>query len=606
LATFDPKEFVGSLPRRPGVYRMYNANHDLLYVGKARNLRDRVGTYFNPSNVVPKVHALVQQIAAIEVTITHSEVEALLLEYNLIKEHRPRFNVVLRDDKSFPYVHLRADHEFPRLAFYRGPRTQPGRYFGPFPNAGAVRETLQGLQKLFHIRNCRDSFFANRSRPCLQHQIGRCSAPCVGFIDAVTYRQDVDAAVKVLEGRSQEVNAQLRVLMEEAASKLRFERAAQIRDQMAALANIQSQQVVTSADEAADVDAFAIVGEPGEYAVSVMLVRGGRNLGTTSYFPRAALADPDEALGSFILQYYTGQEPPAEVLLGLALSDSEAMSEVLKERAGHAVSVRKPARGIAVRWVDLAQENAAQSLRMRQAQRRNAADMLVALAEALDLEAVPQRIECFDISHTAGEGTVASCVVFGPEGALKKEYRRFNIAGITPGDDYAALHQALQRRYTRIRDGEQIGPDLLLIDGGPGQIAAVHGALTELGFDDLALVGVAKGPDRRPGQERLFVQGEEVPRTLAPESPALRLIQRVRDEAHRFAITGHRKRRARRFNESVLESIVGLGPARRRALLKHFGGLQGVIKAAVIDIEQVEGIGASLARSIYDHLHPGA
>jgi excinuclease ABC subunit C len=354
------------------------------------------------------------------------------------------------------------------------------------------------------------------------------------------------------------------------------------------------------------VDAFAIVGEPGEYAISVMLVRGGRNLGTTSYFPRAALADPDEALGSFILQYYTGQEPPSEVLLGLPLADSDAMGEVLKERAGHAVSVRRPVRGLSARWVELAQENAAQSLRMHQAQRRNAAEMMVALAEALDLADVPQRIECFDISHTAGEGTVASCVVFGQEGALKKEYRRFNIAGITPGDDYAALHQALQRRYTRIRDGEQVGPDLLLIDGGPGQIAAVHSALTELGFADLALVGIAKGPDRRPGQERLFVQGEQVPRVLPPESPALRLIQRVRDEAHRFAITGHRKRRARRFNESVLESIAGLGPARRRALLRHFGGLQGVLKAAVADIEQVEGIGASLARSIYDHLHPGA
>jgi excinuclease ABC subunit C len=604
-AAFDPKEFVGSLPRRPGVYRMYSANHDLLYVGKARNLRDRVGTYFNPSNMSSKVQALVQQIAAIEVTITHSEVEALLLEYNLIKEHRPRFNVVLRDDKSFPYVHLRTDHEFPRLAFYRGARNQPGRYFGPFPNAGAVRETLQGLQKLFRIRNCRDSFFANRSRPCLQYQIGRCSAPCVGFIDAATYGQDVDAAVKVLEGRSQEVNAQLRKRMEEAATRLQFERAAQIRDQLAALANIQSQQVVTS-DEAADVDAFAIVGEPGEYAVSVMLIRGGRNLGTTSYFPRAALAEPDEALSSFILQYYTGQEPPSEVLLGLALPDSDAMGEVLRGRATHAVSVRRPARGIAARWVELAQENATQGLRMRQAQRRNATEMMAALAEALDLAEVPQRIECFDISHTAGEGTVASCVVFGPEGPLKKEYRRFNIAGITPGDDYAALHQALQRRYTRIRNGEQQGPDLLLIDGGAGQIAAVHSALVELGITDLALVGVAKGPDRRPGQERLFVQGEAVPRVLAPESPALRLIQRVRDEAHRFAITGHRKRRARRFNESILESIAGLGPARRRALLRHFGGLQGVLRAAVSDLEAVAGIGASLARSIYDHLHPGA
>src|SRR5580698_824367 len=518
---------------------MYGANHDLLYVGKARNLRDRVGTYFNPSNVSPKVHALVQQITAIEVTVTHSEVEALLLEYNLIKEHRPRFNVVLRDDKSFPYVHLRTDHEFPRLAFYRGARNQPGRYFGPFPNAGAVRETLQGLQKLFRIRNCRDSFFANRSRPCLQHQIGRCSAPCVGLIDAGTYGQDVEAAVKVLEGRSQEVNAQLRERMEEAAQRLQFERAAQIRDQLAALANVQSQQIVTSADEAVDADAFAIVGEPGEYAISVMLVRGGRNLGTTSYFPRAALAESDEALGSFILQYYTGQEPPSEVLLGVSLADSDAMCEVLRARAPHAVSVRKPVRGIAARWVEMAQENALQSLRMRQAQRRNAAEMMVALAEALDLPQVPNRIECFDISHTAGEGTVASCVVFGPEGPLKKEYRRFNIAGIAPGDDYAALHQALQRRYTRIRDGELERPDLLLIDGGAGQIAAVQGALADVGITNLALIGVAKGPDRRPGQERLFVPGEPVPRTLPAESQALRLIQRVRDEAYLFGITGH-------------------------------------------------------------------
>ncbi len=584
---------------------MYGADHVLLYVGKARNLRDRVGTYFNPSNVAPKVHAMVQQIADIEVTVTQSEVEALLLEYNLIKEHRPRFNVTLRDDKSFPYIHLRTDHEFPKLNFYRGTRAQPGRYFGPFPNAGSVRETLQGLQKLFRIRNCRDSFFANRSRPCLQHQIGRCSAPCVGLIDPQTYGQDVDAAVKVLEGRSQEVNALLHARMEEAAASLRFERAALIRDQLAALATVQSQQNVTS-EGAADADAFAIVGEPGEYAVSVMLIRGGRNLGSTSYFPRAALADPDEALRSFILQYYTAQEPPSEVLLGLALPDSEAIGEVLRARAPHAVNVRRPVRGIAARWVELTQENAAQALRMRLAQRRNAAEMLVALADALDLAQVPQRIECFDISHTSGEGTVASCVVFGPEGALKKEYRRFNIAGITPGDDYAALNQALRRRYTRVRDGEQQAPDLLLIDGGAGQVAAVHSALAELGITDLALVGVAKGPDRRPGQERLFVQGEALPRTLPPESPALRLIQRIRDEAHRFAITGHRKRRARRFNESILETIPGLGPARRRALLRHFGGLQGVLRAAAADFEQVAGIGTSLARSIYDHLHPGA
>ena len=605
MSGFDAKEYVGSLPRRPGVYRMYGAEHELLYVGKARNLKDRVGTYFNPSNVSPKVQALVQQIAAIEVTVTNSETEALLLEYNLIKEHKPRFNVVLRDDKSFPYIHLESEHAYPRLAFYRGARNLPGRYFGPFPSAGAVRETLQGLQRLFLIRNCRDSFFANRSRPCLQHQIGRCSAPCVGLITPERYREDVDSAVKVLEGRSAEVNAALQRRMEEAAARLEFERAAQIRDQLAALKRIQAQQIVTAEAER-DADVITIVGEPGEYAVSVMLVRGGRNLGTTSYFPRATLAEPQEALASFILQYYASQEPAPEVLLGWELPDAGSLAQLLTERTAHAVAVRRPQRGLAHKWVELTQENAAQALRMRLAQRRGAEEMLADLAAELELPALPQRIECFDISHTGGEGTVASCVVFGPEGALKKEYRRFNIAGVTPGDDYAALRQALERRYTRIRDGEIPAPELLLIDGGLGQVNEVHTVLAGLGIEDVLLIGVAKGPDRRPGQERLFIHGAAAPRTLEAHSPALRLIQRVRDEAHRFAITGHRRKRARRYSESVLEAIPGLGPAKRRALLRHFGGLQGVLRAAMAEFEQVEGIGAALARSIYDHLHPGA
>jgi len=604
-SAFDPKEYVASLPRRPGVYRMYAAGGELLYVGKARNLKDRVGTYFNPSNVSPKVQALVQQIAAIEVTVTNSETEALLLEYNLIKEHKPRFNVVLRDDKSFPYIHLETHHPFPRLAFYRGARGEPGRFFGPFPNAGAVRETLQGLQKLFLIRNCRDTFFANRSRPCLQHQIGRCSAPCVGLITPERYREDVDSAVKLLEGRSAEVNEVLQTRMDEAAARLEFERAAQLRDQIAALKRIQAQQIVT-ADAERDVDVLTIVGEPGDYAVSVMLVRGGRNLGTTSYFPRATLAEPDEALASFILQYYATQDPAAEVLVGRDLADAESIAQVLTERAGHAVELRRPQRGLAARWLELAAENATQALRMRLAQRRGAEEMLADLAAELELPALPARIECFDISHTGGEGTVASCVVFGPEGPLKKEYRRFNIHGVTPGDDYGALRQALERRYTRIREGEIPAPDLLLIDGGLGQVNEVHTVLAGLGIEDVLLIGVAKGPDRRPGQERLFIHGAGAPRRLAAHSPALRLIQRVRDEAHRFAITGHRRKRARRYSESVLESIPGLGPAKRRALLKHFGGLQGVLRAAMAEFEQVQGIGAALARSIYDHLHPGA
>jgi excinuclease ABC subunit C len=602
---FDAKEFVSSLPRRPGVYRMYNAAHDILYIGKAKNLRDRVGTYFAASNVNPKVQTLVAQIADIEVTVANSETEALLLEYNLIKAHKPRFNVVLRDDKSFPYIQVQDNHEFPRLAFYRGSRSAPGRYFGPFPSAGAVKDTLRQLQKLFRIRNCRDSFFANRSRPCLQHQIGRCSAPCVGLVTRESYAQDFSSAVKVLEGRDDEVTALLEARMEEAASRLEFERAAVIRDQLAAMKRVLAQQIVTAEGER-DVDVFAIVGEPGEYCVSVMLVRGGRNLGTSSYFPRAALAEPEEALSSFVMQYYATQEPPPEVLVGRKLDDVEALSQALTERISRAVHVRCPVRGLGVRYVELTQENATQALRMRLAQKRGMDEMVVALTAELDLPEVPARIECFDISHTGGEGTVASCVVFGPEGPLKKEYRRFNITGVTPGDDYGALRQALERRYLRIKDGETPPPDLLLIDGGLGQISQVHQELEALGFADLTLVGVAKGPDRKPGQERLFIYGMPEPHVPEAHSPASRLIQRIRDEAHRFAITGHRRKRARRYNESILETVPGLGPAKRRQLLKHFGGLQGVMRAGVADFEKVAGIGAALARSLYDHLHPGA
>jgi excinuclease ABC subunit C len=602
---FDHKEYIASLPKRPGVYRMFGAGHELLYVGKARSLRDRVATYFAARNIDPKVQALVAQVSAIEVTVTNSETEALLLEYNLIKAHKPRFNIVLRDDKSFPYIHLYVEHDFPRLEFYRGTRSAPGRYFGPFPNAGAVRDTLNQLQKLFHIRNCRDSFFANRSRPCLQHQIGRCSAPCVGLISREAYAQDIAAAVKVLDGRSDEVSAELQARMEEAGGRLQFERAAQLRDQLAALKRVQAQQVVTAEGER-DADAFAIVGEAGEYAVSVMLVRGGRNLGTNSYFPRAVLAEPNEALASFVMQYYASAEVPPEVLLGNRLEEAPALAEALSARSGHAVEVRHPMRGLGARWVELTRENATQALRMRLAQRAGVDEMLLDLACELDLPEPPQRLECFDISHTGGEGTVASCVVFGPEGPLKKEYRRFNIRGVTPGDDYAALRQALERRYRHVRAGEVPAPDVLLIDGGAGQISQVHEVLAELGFADLVLVGVAKGPDRRPGQERLYVYGASAPVTPEAHAPAARLIQRIRDEAHRFAITGHRKRRARRYNESVLEVIPGLGPAKRRALLKHFGGLQGVMRAGVADLTQVSGIGAALARSLYDHLHPGS
>jgi len=607
---FDPREYIPSLPRRPGVYRMYSAADDegrteLLYVGKARNLRDRVGNYFMASNVDPKVQALVRHIARIEVTLTNSETEALLLEYNLIKEHKPRYNIVLRDDKSFPYVYLPSGHEFPRLVFYRGSRNLPGRYFGPFPGAGAVKETLQSIQKIFRIRNCRDTFFENRSRPCLQHQIGRCSAPCVKLISREDYARDIAAAVKVLEGRNDEVSGELTNAMEKAAESLQYERAAALRDQLAALKQVQAQQIVTAEGDR-DIDVFALVGEPGEFAISVMIIRGGRNLGSTCYFPKGSLAEPNEALASFLMQYYAETPAPPEILVNLELAEGEALTAALNERSGIVSRLWKPSRALPARWLAMTVENATQALRMRRARRADIEEMMVALGELLGLDEAPKRLECFDISHTAGEGTVASCVIYGPEGPIKKDYRRFNITGITPGDDYGALRQALRRRYERVRAGEAQAPDVLLIDGGLGQINEVHVELEQLGFGGLMLVGVAKGPDRRPGQERLFVHGSDAPIVPGPESRALRVIQRIRDEAHRFAITGHRKRRARRHNESVLETIPGLGPAKRRALLRHFGGMQGLMRAGVGDLESVAGIGTTLARTLYDHLHPGA
>ena len=608
--SFDPREYIPSLPRRPGVYRMYSAPNDegkteLLYVGKARNLRDRVGNYFLASNVDPKVQALVGHIARIEVTLTNSETEALLLEYNLIKEHKPRYNIVLRDDKSFPYVYLPSGHEYPRLVFYRGPRNLPGRYFGPFPGAGAVKETLQSIQKIFRIRNCRDTFFENRSRPCLQHQIGRCSAPCVKLISREDYARDIAAAVKVLEGRNDEVSAELTNAMEKAAESLHYERAAALRDQLAALKQVQAQQIVTAEGDR-DIDVFALVGEPGEFAISVMIIRGGRNLGSTCYFPKGSLAEPNEALASFLMQYYAETPAPPEILVNLELDEAEALTTALNDRSGITSRLWKPSRALPARWLAMTVENATQALRMRRARRADIEDMLVALGELLNLDATPRRLECFDISHPAGEGTVASCVIYGPEGPIKKDYRRFNITGVTPGDDYGALRQALKRRYERVRAGEAQAPDILLIDGGLGQINEVHGELEQLGFGDLTLVGVAKGPDRKPGQERLFIYGSGVPLVPGPDSRALRVIQRIRDEAHRFAITGHRKRRARRHNESVLETVPGLGPAKRRALLRHFGGMQGLLRAGVGDLESVSGIGTTLARTLYDHLHPGA
>jgi excinuclease ABC subunit C len=604
MLRFDPKVFVDSLPGRPGVYRMLDGEGQILYVGKARNLKSRVGSYFQPSNVQPKVQALVAKTANMEVTITNSDTEALLLEYNLIKKHRPRFNVVLRDDKSFPYLHLETRHEFPRLNFYRGSRKEPGKYFGPYPSAGAVRDTLQQLQKLFRIRNCDDAYFANRSRPCLQYQIQRCTAPCVGLVSKETYARDVSTAIKVLEGRNDEVGEDLGRRMDAAAARLDFEEAARLRDQLAKLKVIQAQQIVTAGADH-DADVIAIAAANGEYCVALMFVRAGRSLGSTTFFPKAPFAELPEVLAAFVMQYYLERDAPAEIIVEQDFDEMQLLETTLADRLSHKVRIVASVRGIRARWLEMVHNNAEQALTMRRLARAGIESSLEDLREAFDLEESPGRLECFDISHTGGTDTVASCVVFGVEGPLKSDYRRFNISGIQPGDDYAAMYQALTRRYKRVRDGEIVKPDVLLIDGGKGQLAEAAKVLEELGIGGITLIGVAKGADRRAGQEQLFLLGQDTPTILPPDSRALHLIQRVRDEAHRFAIAGHRRKRAKRHSQSILETIPGLGPVKRRELLKQFGGLQGILRAGIDDFVQIRGLGRELAQVIYEHLHPG-
>jgi excinuclease ABC subunit C len=603
MSAFDPKPFLANLSQRPGVYRMLAANGEVLYVGKARNLKNRVSTYFSGSKAqAAKTMAMVSQIASVEVTATASETEALLLEYNLIKRHRPRYNVTLRDDKSFPYLYITTEQDYPRISFYRGSRKLPGRFFGPYPNARATRETVLLLQKLFLLRPCSDSFFANRSRPCLQYQIKRCSGPCVGLISVESYKQDVADAIKVLEGRGAELIDDLAQRMEEAAQKLEFERAARLRDQINGIKAIHSTQSVTR-NVTEDIDAVALVSHGGDHCVSIVFVRGGRNLGSSNFFPRAGLAEAGELLSGFLGQYYLGRDAPGEILISQPIEDADLLEATLSERLERSVRIRSGVRGVRARWLEMARTNAQIGLNMRRATEATTAEQLQSVAELFGLSAPPKRMECFDVSHTMGERTVASCVVFGPQGPLKSDYRRFNIDGLTPGDDYGAMRQALSRRYSRIKKGEAPLPDLLLIDGGPGQLAEAIAVLKELEIDGLCVAGVAKGADRRPGQERLFLAGEEHPRILPPDSPALHLIQRIRDEAHRFAITGHRQRRAKARTHSVLETVPGLGPRKRRELLRQFGGLQGVTRAGVDDLAKVHGIGRKLAQSIYDTLH---
>jgi len=601
---FDPRPVLRRLGHRPGVYRMLDEDGEILYVGKSRDLKKRVSSYFRGTPRPGKTGFLVHRIRDIEVTVTRTEAEALVLENTLIKAHKPRFNVLLKDDKSFPYIRLDTSHAFPRLSFYRGSRRVTGRLFGPYPNVPAVRATLRDLQKLFRIRPCEDNYFAHRSRPCLQYQIARCSAPCVGLISEEDYARDLDHAIRFLEGRGHEIRDELVRRMTAAAEQLAFEAAARYRDQIARLAAIQESAVGGEAG-ALDADALAVCEQGGLYCIAAMFIRGGRILGSRSWFPRAAPGtELPEVLGAFVAQHYLGGNPPAEILSALPLEDEALLSEALSEQAGRQVQVRHRVRAPRTQWLQMATDNARQALELRIAGTAGYTAQLTALGEALGLEGTPRRVECFDVSHTGGQSTVASCVVFNAEGPLKSDYRRFNIAGVAAGDDYAALRQALLRRYSRVKRGEAPLPDLLLVDGGAGQLAEAQSVLNELELEGIELAAVAKGATRRPGLERLFLAGRPRPLILPRDSSALHLVQQVRDEAHRFAITGHRQRRARTGRVSPLEEISGLGPKRRRNLLSELGGMQGVVSAGVEDLARVQGISRDLAQRIYNALHP--
>lgn len=601
---FDASAFLVGCSSRPGVYRMFDSGEKLLYVGKAKNLKKRLSSYFRKTGLAPKTAALVARIRHIETTITANETEALLLEQNLIKQWRPPYNILLRDDKSYPYVFL-SDGDYPRLSFHRGAKKRKGRYFGPYPSALAIRESLNLLQKTFQVRQCEDSYFKNRTRPCLQYQIKRCKGPCVGLVSPEEYAQDVRRSAMFLEGRSNALADELSSAMEEAAMNLEFEKAAQLRDQIALLRRVQDQQSMEGGT--GNVDVVAVMLIAGGACVNLITVRDGRVLGSKSFFPQVAIEEaPGDVMMAFLAQYYLGnaeRDLPTEVIVNAAHDDFPTLVDAVAATRGRSFSITQRVRGTRARWQQLAITNAEHALNSRLADRQHMAERFESLADALKLDEVPQRLECFDISHSSGEATVASCVVFGPEGPIKSDYRRYNIEGIAPGDDYAAMQQALTRRLSKVKEGEGKLPDILLVDGGKGQLTMAQEVLQELAIPDLTLLGVAKGVTRKPGLETLYLNDAAHEFTLPGNSPALHLIQQIRDESHRFAITGHRARRGKTRRTSTLEEVAGVGAKRRRELLKHFGGLQELKRASIDDIAKVSGISKKLAESIYATLH---
>jgi len=604
MSAFDSAAFLKNLTSQPGVYRMYNAQEEVIYVGKAKNLKKRVSSYFRMNVDNAKTRSLVMHIANMDVTVVNSETEAFLLENNFIKKYKPRYNVVMRDDKSYPFIFL-SDHQHPRLSFHRGPQKKKGEYFGPYPSAGAVRESLRSMQRIFPVRQCEDSYYRARSRPCLQYQMQRCSAPCVeGYVTDEEYNEQIDLARLFLKGKNQQVIGTLVDKMEKASEALNFEAAARYRDQINTLRKVQERQWVAGTQDEMDVFGFAVKGNMA--CIQVMFIRDSQLLGSKAFFPKVPnTADEQEIFESFLLQFYLAGNKliPKQMVFASALSDEEAIADLLSSEAGYRVNFFKGAREEKRRYLELAQANAETALEAQYGEQKSVFARYLDLETALELDAPLQRMECFDISHTSGEQTVASCVVFNREGPLKSDYRRYNIEGITPGDDYAAMAQALKRRYKSVKEVQKI-PDLLLIDGGKGQLSQAETFFEDWPHDKKPmLLGVAKGTTRKPGLETIILADSHDTVPMDSHSPALHLIQHIRDESHRFAITGHRNRRQKVKTTSSLETIPGVGAKRRQTLLKYMGGLQGLKKASKDEIASVPGISKELADTIYDHLH---